>query len=115
VTNFSNKYYGFPKGKINEGEDGITCAIREVWEEIGIDVTSLISEENVITNNLKNESKTLYVVVGVNEQFTFNPNHMTRKEIGNIEWMNITELEFHKDLDKYLLIRPFIGPLKLFI
>lgn len=115
VTNFSNKYYGFPKGKINEGEDGINCAIREVWEEIGIDITDLISEDNVITQNLKNECKTLYVVVGVSEKFVFNPNHMTRKEIGRIEWMKISELEFHKELDKYILVKPFIKPLKIFI
>lgn len=115
MTNFSNKYYGFPKGKINEGEDGLTCAIREVWEEIGINISELISEDNVITHNAKNESKTLYVVVGVNEKFKFNPNHMTRKEIGRIEWMKISELEFHKELDKYLLVKPFINPLKLFI
>lgn len=63
----------------------MSCAIREVWEEIGIDISSLISEDNVITNNLKNESKTLYVVVGVNENFKFNPNHNTRMEIGNVE------------------------------
>ncbi|CAK0823218.1 unnamed protein product, partial [Prorocentrum cordatum] len=31
--------WGFPRGKINEDEAEIDCAIREVWEETGIDIS----------------------------------------------------------------------------
>jgi len=38
-----NKYnYGFPKGKINENESDIECAIREVYEEVGFNINGLI-------------------------------------------------------------------------
>jgi mRNA-decapping enzyme subunit 2 len=36
--NFRCTNYSFPKGKVNENEEGIQCAIREVWEEIGFDI-----------------------------------------------------------------------------
>lgn len=33
-----NKVYGFPKGKIHEGEQAPQCAQREVEEEIGVKI-----------------------------------------------------------------------------
>jgi mRNA-decapping enzyme subunit 2 len=38
----------FPKGKIDELETGVTCAIRECWEETGIDISDKISEKSKI-------------------------------------------------------------------
>ncbi len=43
VTGTSKRFYGFPRGKINEGETQLQCASREVWEEIGFDVSKYIS------------------------------------------------------------------------
>ena len=34
--------WGFPKGKINEAEHDYDCAIREVIEETGFDITPYI-------------------------------------------------------------------------
>jgi mRNA-decapping enzyme subunit 2 len=31
VMNFNCTNYSFPKGKVNMNENGISCAIREVW------------------------------------------------------------------------------------
>jgi ADP-ribose pyrophosphatase YjhB (NUDIX family) len=115
VTNYSNKHYGFPRGKVNEGEDGVSCAVREVWEEIGIDVAPYINEDCVITYNVRNESKTMYVAIGVPENIKFNPNHITRKEIGRIEWMSVKDLDANKDKDKFALIKMFIPPIKIYI
>lgn len=38
----------FPKGKINEGESGEECAIREIKEEIAFDVTPYLVEDRYI-------------------------------------------------------------------
>lgn len=35
VMNYRQTVYSFPKGKVNQNEDGVQCAIREVWEEVG--------------------------------------------------------------------------------
>ena len=32
---FAKSSWGFPKGKVNEDEDPLHCAIREVYEETG--------------------------------------------------------------------------------
>jgi len=44
VTGMKSNKYSFPKGKTNENESGIDCAVREVWEEIGLNISKLISE-----------------------------------------------------------------------
>ena len=38
--NYNKTLYSFPKGKVNENEKPIDCAIREVWEEIGYDISN---------------------------------------------------------------------------
>ena len=35
----------FPKGKVNEGEDDVTCAIREIKEEIGFDISRYLNPD----------------------------------------------------------------------
>lgn len=35
----------FPRGKMNAHESAAACAIREVWEEVGYDITSLVKED----------------------------------------------------------------------
>ena len=111
----NKKYYNFPKGKVNEGEAGVACATREIWEEIGIDISKLIKDDCVIEYNVKKESKTMYVVVGVNENYKFNPNHRTRNEIGTIKWLSLKEYERRKNEEKFCLIKHFLDPIKMFI
>ena len=45
VQSYKRKRWGFPKGKVNEGEEGMACAGREAQEEIGINVDSLLDPE----------------------------------------------------------------------
>ena len=45
---FSKNSWGFPKGKINENETPVKCAIREVNEEIGFDISGHIDPESYI-------------------------------------------------------------------
>lgn len=38
---FAKSSWGFPKGKVNEDEDPLHCAIREVYEETGTYATQV--------------------------------------------------------------------------
>ncbi|KAI7832288.1 Dcp2, box A domain-containing protein [Gamsiella multidivaricata] len=71
--------WGFPKGKINKDEPDTLCAVREVWEETGFDVTGKIREEDYVEQTIKDQRIRLYIVKGVPETTVFEP--QTRKEI----------------------------------
>lgn len=45
VMNYNQTVYSFPKGKVNKNESGVECAKREVWEEVGYDISKKISEK----------------------------------------------------------------------
>lgn len=111
----NKKYYNFPKGKVNEGEEGHVCAVREVWEEIGLDIRELVNPDCCIQYSVKKENKTMFVVVGVNENYQFKPNNTTRNEIGSIVWKSLKEFESRKNEEKFYLIKHFLDPLLLFI
>lgn len=55
-----------------------------MWEEIGFDITKLISENNFIEYNKNNKRKKMYIVLGIEEHTTFKT--FTRNEIGRIEY-----------------------------
>ena len=48
VTAFKKKVLAFPKGKVEENETGSECAIREIKEEIGYDISGLIDPHQFI-------------------------------------------------------------------
>ncbi|KAL7009825.1 mRNA-decapping enzyme subunit 2 [Cystobasidiomycetes sp. EMM_F5] len=39
VKGMKSSNWGFPQGKINQAETEMDCAIREVWEEVGYDIS----------------------------------------------------------------------------
>jgi len=114
VTNYRNTFYSFPKGKINQNESGVECAIREVWEEIGLNISKLISEKDFIEFKMgDNKAQKMYVVCGVDENTVMKTN--TRCEIGRIEWVPLNEIEEGKNSNIFGKITPFVRPLKLWI
>jgi hypothetical protein len=72
--------WGFPKGKINQGESETSCAIREVFEETGFDISMYIREGEYIERVINDQTVRLYIVSGINEDIKFTT--QTRKEIG---------------------------------
>ena len=48
VKAWSGKSWGFPKGKIDRDEDKLTCAIREVAEEVGYDISELVDPDQFV-------------------------------------------------------------------
>ena len=89
--NFRCTNYSFPKGKVNENESGLFCAIREVWEEIGFDIHNQITEEDFIELQQRDRFQKFYIVKDIDENTRFKTN--TRNEIGKIEWVKINLIE----------------------
>jgi len=71
VCNYSGKSWMIPRGKMNEDESPIDCAIREVQEETGFNCRHLISKRTPYIEQ-KEDSKVAryYIVRGVSEKKT---------------------------------------------
>ncbi|KAI9144297.1 Dcp2, box A domain-containing protein [Paraphysoderma sedebokerense] len=125
--------WSFPKGKINKNEPELKCAVREVCEETGFDITHhLITtnhppmrnkdtlEPDYIELTLREQRVRLYLAVGVSEETGFMT--MTRKEISQIAWHFINELPGYKKKSamatskhKYYMVMPFMNKLRAWI
>jgi mRNA-decapping enzyme subunit 2 len=76
--------WSFPRGKINKDEPDLECAIREVYEETGLDLkaANLVGPEETmkkISVNMREQNMVLYVFRSVPMDTYFEPR--TRKEI----------------------------------
>lgn len=118
---FAKSSWGFPKGKINENEDPMHCAIREVYEETGYDCSKGIKENDYIDLIINFQYTRLYLVTGVSLNTKFQPR--TRNEIKCCEWFpleflpsNKYQVEAKTNLgigpNSFFMILPFIKPLK---
>ena len=82
--------WGFPKGKVNEDEDPSHCAVREVLEETGFDISVLIDKDDFIESMIHDQLVRLYIIPGVDMSTKFKPK--TRNEIKNVEWFTLADL-----------------------
>lgn len=82
--------WGFPKGKVNEDEEPSHCAIREVLEETGFDITNLIDKNEFIESVINDQLVRLYIICGIDRNTTFQPR--TRFEIKCCEWFALADL-----------------------
>lgn len=113
-------FYGgwlFPKGKVNKSEPMTKCAAREVWEEAGVKIESLIDEEVFLELQSKCHYTRLYIVVGVKEGSEEGP--QVPGEIKAVRWFSIRSL-FNADRnatrgglgkENFYAIQPFLQPL----
>lgn len=119
----------FPRGKINQGEDDLDCAVREVYEETGFDAmeAGLIPENRDLRHfemSIKDQHVKLFVIPNVPMDTYFEPR--TRKEIGKIQWYKLADLPGRKkrqgpdsatatSANKFFMIASFLDPLNRWI
>ncbi|ORY86161.1 Dcp2, box A domain-domain-containing protein [Protomyces lactucae-debilis] len=118
----SSAGWGFPKGKIDKDEDDSDCAVREIREECGFDISDLVKSNDFIEMVIKEQQVKLYIVREVPMDTSFEP--QTRKEIGKIDWFKLDDLPtYNKEAQrstnatkkKYYMVAPFLGPLRTWI
>jgi mRNA-decapping enzyme subunit 2 len=122
--------WSFPRGKINMMEDDLDCAIREVYEETGLNLeeAGLVPEDRqvkFIEVNMREQQLKLYVFKDVPMDTYFEPR--TRKEISKIEWWKLSDLPaFRKkgqqeqnaaviNANKFYMVAPFLVPLRKWV
>ncbi|CAH2080037.1 unnamed protein product [Thlaspi arvense] len=103
--------WSFPRGKKNINEEDHACAIREVLEETGFDVSKLLKKEEYIEFTFEGQQKVrLYIVAGVKDDTVFAP--LTKKEISEIAWYRLDSVA--SGLKLYNVV-PFLASLKCWI
>ncbi|KAL7940722.1 DCP2 domain-containing protein [Trichoderma barbatum] len=128
--------WSFPRGKINKDEDDLDCAVREVYEETGLDLreAGLVPTEakpKYIEIPMREQHLRLYVFRDVPMETLFQPR--TRKEISKIEWYKLSDLPTLRkkgpqnnnnhqydsspgaNANKFYMVAPFLVPLKKWI
>lgn len=113
--------WSFPRGKKAKDEEDHMCAIREVLEETGFDISKLLNVDHNIEVTVGQQRVRLYIIGGVKEDTVFAP--QTKKEISEITWHRVDELpptngeasSRGPNGMKYFMVGPFIRPLKAWI
>ncbi|XP_031379542.1 mRNA-decapping enzyme subunit 2 [Punica granatum] len=121
VKGWKGTSWSFPRGKKNKDEEDHACAIREVLEETGFDVSNLLNKDDYIEEMFGQQRVRLYVIAGVKDDTTFAP--LTKKEISEIAWQRIEDLQPASDNVisrgvtglKLYMVSPFLTYLKTWI
>jgi mRNA-decapping enzyme subunit 2 len=125
---WNGKSFTFPAGKINQGEDGMTAAARETYEETGFDPSCsfglsatwkqtapekiswkpMREKDALVYTEDSGKRRTSYVVAGVPEDFPFEP--VARKEVSLVTWYGLDDIP-----KPSFGVLPFVGPLRRWI
>lgn len=115
----SKATWSFPRGKVNDGENERQCAIREVYEETGCDISNFLSHE-FCEKRYREQKVRLYFGVGLPLETRFQP--LARKEIGAVEWHELRGLYKEEKENgpiphskKYFMVLPFMSDLRKWI
>lgn len=121
VKGWKGTSWSFPRGKKNKDEEDDACAIREVLEETGFNVSKLINKDEYIEMIFGPQRVRLYIVGGVKDDTAFAP--QTKKEISEIAWQRLDELQpANRDVisrsvagHKLYMVAPFLKSLRSWI
>ncbi len=85
----NRNFWGFPKGHVENGETEIETALREVKEEVGLDVDIYVEKRYTLNYIIRNEidkTTVLYIAKPKNEKLVVQEN-----EIENVKWCDFKE------------------------
>jgi 8-oxo-dGTP pyrophosphatase MutT (NUDIX family) len=83
------KSYGFVKGKIDPGETPKECCIREVFEEIGVEINIDDLEDLIIQKNPKKNVGLFYINWNKYSNIKIK---LDTRELYSINWFNVSNL-----------------------
>ena len=101
---WSNAKWGFPKGKLKEGEAVCEGAIRETEEEIGVNVRPFMVDGVSARHEFCGRDITLFLAVGLSTRCKCVSK--TRHEIAEIRWHKLATVRAHRA--RYPLLVPFL-------
>ncbi|KAJ0243440.1 mRNA-decapping enzyme subunit 2 [Hirschfeldia incana] len=121
VKGWKGSSWSFPHGKNSKDEEDYACAIREVLDETGFDVSKLLKKEEYIEFTFRQQRVRLYIVAGVADDTSFVP--QTKKEISEIAWHPLDHLQPASNEVithgvaglKLYMVAPFLASLKSWI
>ncbi|XP_021771042.1 mRNA-decapping enzyme subunit 2-like [Chenopodium quinoa] len=121
VKGWKGTSWSFPRGKKNKDEEDHACAIREVLEETGFDVSELLDKDEYLEVIFGQQRVRLYIIAGVSDDTSFAP--QTKKEISEIAWHRLDDLQPASDEVisrsvtglKLYMVTPFLKSLKTWI
>ncbi|KAG7572974.1 mRNA decapping protein 2 Box A domain [Arabidopsis suecica] len=92
VKGFKGPSWTFPRGKKDyEDKEDYICAIREVLEETGFDISNLLDKKHCLQKFFDKQRACLYIVAGVSTNTTFAP--QTKREIEAIKWHRLDSIQ----------------------
>ncbi len=89
INEIHGNFWGFPKGHMENGETEIETALREVKEEVGLDVKIDTDKRyvlNYIIDNKIDKTTVLYVAEPISDKIV-----MQESEIDNVRWCSFNE------------------------
>ncbi|CAL5407291.1 unnamed protein product [Camellia sinensis] len=121
VKGWTGTSWSFPRGKKNKDEEDHACAVREVLEETGFDVSKFLNKDDYIEMIFGQQRVRLYIIASVKDDTAVAP--LTKKEISEIAWQRLDEIQpANEDVIsrgttglKLYMVAPFLVSLKAWI
>ncbi|UJR31585.1 hypothetical protein I4U23_019072 [Adineta vaga] len=121
---YNRESWGFPKGKVQENESPLKCAIREVMEEVGFDMKDRAFDDQYLERDLNGQLIRLYIVKQVPMDTKFAAK--TKNEIKEMRWFRLADLPCHRrdttpqmtlglNPKAFFMVIPFIKDLRRWI
>lgn len=101
--------WSFPKGKVDQGEEAISCAYREIMEETGLDIEFGPYLGEVVYEAIDGAKQVQYwAAKSLSKEFSFHPNN----EVDLLEWHEVDSAreKLTRDSDREILERFLESP-----
>ena len=102
-------HWGFPKGKIQEKESPEACAVREVFEETGLNIGKILRRTMFLQQKTPNYTSYLFMISGISKAEKVQPS--CPEEICECKWFSLYTLPTDYEDEscrEFLKIIPFM-------